>query len=208
MLLILVPKVTNRLRYTMQLMLNRLLGLEVEYTCNISDFKHYDGPKFSYGVSVENKFLFFAANSLLFESKITARDLKHYSYEGGIVLFSLMDKDSVLPFDPFAASFYLVSRYEEYLPHIRDSHNRYLASGSDAYQQGYLHKPLVNMWSFRIKDILHSWFPGLTFTTPVYDFVPTIDVDAAYAYKNKGVTRALGGIYRAFQNKDYDEVRH
>jgi len=208
MLLILVPKVTNRLRYTMQLMLNQLLGLEVEYTCDISEFKHYDGPKFSYSVAVENKFLFFAANSLLFESKITARDLKHFSYEGGIVLFSLMDKDSVLPFDPFAASFYLVSRYEEYLPHIRDNHNRYLASGSDAYQQGYLHKPLVNMWSLRIRDILHSWFPDLTFTTPVFDFVPTIDVDAAYAYKNKGVTRALGGIYKAFQYKDYNEVRH
>jgi hypothetical protein len=208
MLLILVPKETNRLRYTMHLMLTRLLGLEVDYTCELSDFVHYDGPKFSYGVAVEEKFLFFAANSLLFESKISARELNHSNYKDGIVLFSVIDKDSVLPFDPFAASFYLVSRYEEYLPHIRDNHNRYLASGSDAYQHGYLHKPLVNIWSLYIKDILHSRFPALTFTTPVYRFIPTIDIDAAYAYKNKGVTRACGGIYKAFQNMDYDGVRH
>lgn len=208
MLLILVPNETNRLRYIMQLMLIRLLGLEIEFTSNLSDFEHYDGPKFSYGVNVDKKFLFFAANSLLFESKISARDLKHFNYEGGLVFFSMMDRDSALPFDPFAASFYLVSRYEEYLPHMRDNHNRFLAAGSDAFQQGYLHKPLVNMWSLKIKDILQTWFPGLIFSTPVYNFVPTIDVDAAYAYKNKGVTRALGGIYKAFQNKEYDEVRH
>jgi len=208
MLLILVPNETNRLRYAMQLMLTRLLGLEIGFTNKLSEFEHYEGPKFSYGVNVQKKFLFFAANSLLFESKISARDLKHFNYEGGLVFFSLLDKDSALPFDPFAASFYLVSRYEEYLPHMRDNHNRFLAAGSDAYQQGYLHKPLVNIWSLKIRDILHSRFPDIIFSTPVYNFVPTIDVDAAYAYKNKGVTRALGGIYKAFQNKDYDEVRH
>jgi hypothetical protein len=101
-----------------------------------------------------------------------------------------------------------VSRYEEYLPHIRDNHNRYLASGSDAYQQGYLHKPLVNIWSLRLKDILHKWFTDLKFSTPVYRFIPTIDIDAAYAYKNKGFTRALGGIYKSFQSKNYHEIQH
>jgi len=207
MVLILVSKVTNRLRYTMQLMLTRLLGLESDYTTDLSVFEQYDGPKFSYGVPVDEKYLFFASNGLLFESKIGARELKHFTFEGGLVFFPLQDKDSALPFDPFAAAFYLVSRYEEYLPHIRDNHNRFLASGSDAYQEGYLQKPLVNIWAFKIKDILHKCFPGLKFTTPVYKFVPTIDIDAAYAYKNKGLTRALGGIAKAFQNRDYDEVR-
>ncbi len=208
MFLILTPKETNRLHFTMQLMLNNLLGLEVIYTNELSFFENYDGPKFSYGVPVKEKFLYFASNELLFESKIYARELRHFTFEGGLVFFPVNDKDSVLPFDPFAASFYLVSRYEEYLPHLRDNHNRYMASGSDAYQQGYLHKPLVNIWSVRIKDILHKWFPGLAFTTPQYSFVPTIDIDAAYAFKNKGFTRAVGGIAKAFQNREYDEVRH
>jgi hypothetical protein len=208
MLLILVPKETNRLRYTMQLMLHRLLGLEIKLTRELPVFEQYEGPKFSYGVAVDEKHHFFAANGLLFESKIAARELKHSSFEGGLVLFSVLDHVSALPFDPFAASFYLVSRYEEYLPHMRDNHNRYLAAGSDAYINRYMTKPLVNIWSLKIKDILHSWYPDLVFTPPVYSFVPTIDVDAAYAYKNKGLTRALGGILKAFQNKDFDGVRH
>lgn len=207
MLLILIPKITNRLRYAMQLILTRLLGLEVNYTSDLSAFEYYDGPKFSYGVSVDEKYLFFASNGLLLESKITARELRHFNFEGSLVFFPVLDKDSVLPFDLFAAAFYLVSRYEEYIPHIRDNHNRFLASGSDAFQQGYLHKPLVNIWSLKIRDILHNWFPNLKFTTPVYSFVPTIDVDAAYAFKNKGLTRAIGGISKAFQKKDYYEVR-
>jgi len=207
MVLILIPKATNRLRYTMQLMLTRLLGLEVNYTSDLSVFKKYDGPKFSYGVPVDEKYLFFASNGLLFESKINARELKHFNFEGALVFFPVLQKDSALPFDIFAASFYLVSRYEEYLPHKRDSHNRFLAEGSDAYQQGYLHKPLVNIWSFKIKDILQARYPRLKFTNPAYKFIPTIDIDAAYAYKNKGLTRAIGGIYKALQNKDYDEVR-
>lgn len=208
MILILIPKETNRLHFAMQLILTRLLGLEIKYTNEFSSFEEYDGPKFSYGVPVEEKYLFFASSGLLFESKISARDLRHFSFEGGVVFFPVYNKDSILPFDPFSASFYLVSRYEEYLPHLRDNHNRYSASGSDAYQQGYLHKPLVNMWSIRIKDILHKWFVDLKFTTPVYSFIPTIDIDAAYAFKNKGITRAIGGITKAFQNRDYDEVRH
>jgi hypothetical protein len=207
MLLILVQKETNRLRYTMQLILTRLLGLSYKFTGDVSVFDQYDGPKFAYGVTADEKSLFFASNGLLSESKISAKDLKHSMYKNEICLFSVTNSSSALPFDPFAATFYLVSRYEEYLPHIRDNHNRFLASGSDAFQHGYLQKPLANIWSLQIKDILHGWFPGLVFSTPVYNFISTIDVDAAYAYKNKGLTRELGGIYKALQNRDYDEVK-
>ncbi|MEI6062405.1 MAG: polysaccharide deacetylase family protein [Bacteroidota bacterium] len=208
MLLILVPKETNRLRYTMQLMLTRLLGLEIQYTCDSLVFGQHKGPKFSYGVSVDEHSLFFAATALLFESKILAKDLKHFQFEGSPVFFPVPNKDSALPFDLFAAAFYLVSRYEEYLPHIRDSHNRFLASGSDAFQNGYLNKPLVNTWSIIIKSLLQKRFPYLKFSCPVYTFLPTIDVDAAYAYKNKGLTRAAGSILKTIQKRDYDGMRH
>jgi len=192
----------------MQLMLTRLLGLEVTYTNELPFFEKYQGPKFSYGVAVDKKYLFFASNGLLFESRISGKELRHFTFEGKLVFFPVHDTNSAIPFDLFAASFYLVSRYEEYLPHIRDNHNRYLASESDAYQQGYLNKPMVNIWSIKIREILHERFTELKFVTPVYNFIPTIDIDAAYAYKNKGITRAIGGILRAFQSKEYDEVRH
>ena len=36
-------------------------------------------------------------------------------------------ENSALPFDVFAAGFYLLSRYEEYLPHIKDRFHRFPA---------------------------------------------------------------------------------
>jgi len=65
MLLILVPKETNRLRYTLQLILVNLLGLEIELTCNIADYQQYDGQKFSYGVKIDEVSLFFSLNVLI-----------------------------------------------------------------------------------------------------------------------------------------------
>jgi hypothetical protein len=43
-----------------------------------------------------------------------------------------------LPFDPLAATFYLVSRYEEYLPFIPDEHGRFPAKQSFAFSNGFL----------------------------------------------------------------------
>ncbi len=207
MLLILVQKETNRLRYIMQLIFTNLLGIEIRFTQDVSFFDQYDGPKFSYGVAVDEDILFFVSSGLLFESKISAKDLKHSLYKGQITLFSIKHMAAALPYDPFAASFYLVSRYEEYLPHLRDKHNRFLAEGSDAFQHGYLEKPMVNIWSLQIKEILITRYPDLQFSVQDYKFIPTIDVDAAYAYKNKGLTRAFGGIIKAIRKKDFDEVR-
>ena len=206
-MLILVANETNRLRYTMQLMLTRLLGLEVDFTDDILYFYQFDGPKFSYGITVDEKCLFFASVSLLFESKIVGKELSHFEHKGEIAFFPVMNKQSALPFDPFAAAFYLVSRFEEYLPHLRDQHNRFLAEGSDACKHGYLQKPMVNRWSLLLGDILKKWFPHVKYLLPEFKFIPTIDVDSAYAYKNKGLTRAIGGMFRALQTKNFEEVR-
>jgi len=207
MVLILVPKITNRLKYIMQLMLQELLGLDYSFTTDRAVFSAHVGPRFAYGCNVESDELFFGSIELLFETRIAARELRHFNFEGGLVFFPVANSDSVLPFDIFAASFYLVSRYEEYLPHLRDNHNRYLAGGSDAYQQGYLQKPLVNQWALRLRDLLKNRFNLLQIRVPDYKFVPTIDIDAAYAYKNKGLTRAIGGILKSLQNKDWQEVK-
>jgi hypothetical protein len=40
-----------------------------------------------------------------------------------------------MPFDIFAASFYLLSRYEEYLPHEKDQYGRYSHVNSHCLQR-------------------------------------------------------------------------
>jgi hypothetical protein len=207
MLLILVPKVTNRLQYIMQLMAGQLLGLEFRLSCDLPEFLAYAGPKFAYGVAVDDSVLHFGACGLLTERKIRPQELLHFRFEGDIAFFPVQSRNSALPFDVFAASFYLVSRYEEYLPHRRDHYDRFPATESDAFREGYLQKPLVNIWSQKLRRLLGERYPKLVFSLPEYRFIPTIDIDAAYAFRHKGITRAGGGILKDLRSGNLQGAR-
>lgn len=205
-MLILVTKETNRVRFIMQLMLARLLGVKFELCTNLTDFLNYSGPKFSYGIAVDDKNLFFAADNLLFERNVRKKTLSHINIEGISAIFPVDNKNSILEFDVFAAAFYHVSRYEEYLEFEKDEHSRFNAKQSDAFKNNYLQFPVVNIWALKIKEILSTRFPTLTFKTPSFNFLPTIDVDSAYAFKNKGISRAMGGLLKSVQNRNFQEL--
>ena len=61
---------------------------------------------------------------------------------GGCSLFFPAGEVSSIPFDIFAASFYLITRYEEYLPHVQDVHERFPADESIAFKNGFLEQPV------------------------------------------------------------------
>ena len=48
-MLVLVPKVTGRVMYAMELLLGQLLGLEFDCTVDAEQFNAYEGPKMQYG---------------------------------------------------------------------------------------------------------------------------------------------------------------
>ena len=130
-----------------------LLGLELKMTDNLEHFLAADGAKVSYAQQSLTDELFFYARHLLFETGICEQNISVFDWEGNAVFFAT-GKTSTLPFDPFAAGFYLVSRYEEYLPHIRDSNDRFDAHHSLAYQHKFLDKPVVNQWAEMIRKKL------------------------------------------------------
>ncbi|MEI6020448.1 MAG: polysaccharide deacetylase family protein [Bacteroidota bacterium] len=99
-----------------------------------------------------------------------------------------------LPFDFFAASFWLLSRYEEHLPHKADHYNRFSFRSSLAYQYNFMQVPLVNLWLQVFKNKLLKRSPRLSFTNHKYSFLSTIDIDNAYQYKYKGFVRTMAGI--------------
>ena len=108
--------------------------------------------------------------------------------------FFLSGKQSALPFDPFAASFFLVSRYEEYIPFIADEHNRFGARESFMFKSGFLDKPLVNQYAHMLGEILQKFNSGLELKTSQYKFINSVDIDNAYAYLGKGLVRTSGAF--------------
>jgi len=100
-------------------------------------------------------------------------------------------KDSFLGFDFLAAAFYLVSRYEEYLPHEKDKHGRYMFKNSLAAKNDFIEYPLVDIWALAAKKKLQSHFPELKFTERKFAFIPTMDVDVAFEFKGRSAFRHL-----------------
>ncbi len=205
-LLVYTPKLTNRCRYTFRLYFRDLLGLDPELTDNAEKFAAATGPKVSYAQQPLKDELFFYSRNLLFETGISEQNISVFDWEGHTVFFAT-GKTSAFPFDLFAAGFYLVSRYEEYLPHIRDSNDRFDAHSSLAWQHGFLGKPVVNQWALLLKEKLSARYPELELPVKRYRFVPTIDIDNAYAYRQKGFMRTVGGYAKALLNLNFEDIR-
>src|ERR1044071_2286172 len=176
MILIHTPSSTPRLKYIFDLVFKDLIGLDYQLTHDREQFLNSELPKINYSENVIGGELFFFATPLLFERKIHKQDISVFDYEGTKAFFATHPK-YMLPFDMFAASFYLVSRYEEYLPHQTDALGRFEIKESLAWQKGFLQKPVLNIWAKKIKGLLAEIYPQLKFEKKKYQFISTIDID-------------------------------
>jgi hypothetical protein len=205
MLLVYTPKITHRNKYTFNLIFKDILGIDWKQTTDPEELRNYMGPKMSYAPQPVADELYFQSRPLLFETGINEQNIIVTEYNGCKIFFPA-GKNSAFPFDPFAASFFLVSRYEEYLPHIRDEHDRFDAKVCIAYQDGFLERPVVNIWAGWIRDAIKARFPQQEFPQQTYKYISTIDIDNAYAYKEKGLMRTIGGYFRSLLRFDLKEV--
>tara|TARA_R110002111_G_scaffold60230_6_gene100806 strand:- start:6397 stop:7608 length:1212 start_codon:yes stop_codon:yes gene_type:complete len=164
----------------------------VRFTSKVEDFIAHDSLKMSYAKQPLSNELFVQSNTLLFENGLSDVTLNVQQWEHTKGFFATGER-SDLPFDIFAASFYLLSRYEEYLPHVKDEYGRFLASESLAYKQKFLNQPVVDIWAYKLKDVLAKRFPDYKFPVRNYKVQPVIDVPMAYYFKHKGLLRIIGG---------------
>lgn len=204
-MLVYVTIVTHRLKYTFDLVLKDLAGIDYDFTTDAGKFGFHTGPKLNYSTKPFGDELFFYATDLLFERKIRRQDLSVFDWNDTKAFFATHPK-YVIPFDPFAASFYMVSRYEEYLPFNPDKFQRFDASESFAFQKGFLTKPVVNIYAQKIKQIFREQFPEMVFREKKYSYVSTVDIDNAWAYKEKGLIRTCGALLRSLSKFDFDDL--
>lgn len=204
-LLIYVPRINNRLRFTFKLIITELLGVKFILTDDSREFIQSALPKFSYAFHPIGDELFICAKQLLFESGLKDQEIQVSTYNDMPVFFATT-RFSAIPFDPFAASFYMVSRYEEYLPTIYDSHHRFEAHHCLAFTGGFLQKPVVNIWAYAIRDLLKQSYPELQFVKRQYKYVSTIDIDNAWAFEEKGLVRSLGGYAKSLSALDFKAI--
>jgi len=209
MLLVYTYKITPRLTYTFKHIFTRILNIEVSFTTKIEEFISHKGLKFSYTKQALGKELFVKSNDLLFNQGIDYIEINMVKWDNDPCFFQT-DVAAALPCDFFAASFYLISRYEEYLPHVKDAFDRFPAEESLAFQQKFLDKPVIDIWAYKFKNILLQKFPDfeaeICKNLPKFTYISTIDVDIAYAYKHKGFIRTMGGALNDLSRFKIKEV--
>ncbi len=86
--------------------------------------------------------------------------------------------------DIFAASFFMLTRWEEYVNKNRDSHDRFPATESLAYKQGFLDRPVINEYVEELKEKLLELDSSLELKKRNYQLILTHDVDNLYFWKN------------------------
>ncbi len=193
MLLIYTHKITPRFTYTMKHMFTKILGIEVAFTTKVEEFIKHSEEKITYTKQpLQNEF-FVRSHDLLFEQGINDIDINVMSWDNTPCFFSTGDRSNV-PFDIFAATFYLISRYEEYLPHVKDIHGRFSPKDSIAYQHKFLERPVVDIWASKLLKILLERFPEIKRQSKAYEYRSLIDVTSSHCYANRGIVRGFSGL--------------
>ena len=192
MLLVYTHKISPRLKYVFKHICTRILGIQVDFTAKIEEFIAHDSLKMSYTKQQLGNEFFIKSHDILFEQGLSDIDINMHDW-GHTKCFFYLGENCALPFDIFSASFYLLSRYEEYLPHVKDEYGRFTATESLALRKGFLHQPVVDIWAYKFRDALQNQFPEFVFPKRTYKIKPIIDVPSAYSYKLKGIMRTLGG---------------
>lgn len=199
-------QITSRVTYAFDLIFSRILKIPYEVTTSKADFETYKGPKFIYG---NESFLpnvpFLKAHDLLFKTGIQSIKPKVIQIENQHVFFENTSSNSILPFDLFSCAFYMTSRYEEYLPHIEDLHDRFEAMSSIAKKYKFLKDPIINQHAYWLKKKLKTCFPNINFPKQTHSVKVTLDIDNAYAYKHKGIVRNIASLGKKALNFELKE---
>ena len=196
--------ITPRLQYITDFVGNEIFGEKINLTNEKEIFAKESNLKINYSHEKisENEF-YLRPHPLLFEKGIHPQQTECFEVNCQKAFFKTVGD---FPFDIFAASFYLLSRYEEYLPHSKDLYGRYAHENSLAFRENFLNIPLINIWLKDFKKILEQQFPNSQFLNPQFQFLPTYDIDEAYSYKYKSWWRTAGGFARSIWTGNISEL--
>ncbi len=206
MIVIYTPKVTNRIKYVFDFVFVQYFGMTYFVTENKDESINEDDILLVYaGINPVSGFSIFQDNLLLEET--IAEQRIYVSRENNLPVFFQTDEHFNISFDIFSCIFYLITRYEEYLPHTTDAHGRYLSSNSILAKKEFSFRPIVEEWLYYFKKELIRHFPQLKFKEHVFQYRPTFDIDNAYRFSGRNWLKhppnifAKGALAVLFQKK-------
>jgi hypothetical protein len=188
--------ITPRLQYTVDF-LSHYYGLHFKLTSSEDGYRSDECSckiNYSYHRLLEAE-IWINSHVLLFETEERNVKIECFIKNGYKAFFKT---DGEVGFDILAGIFFLISRYEEYLPHQKDSYGRYAYENSVAWKESFLKQPLVNIWLEDFRKLLQQKNPEFSQVLDRFVFLPTYDIDMAWSYKNKGFFRNFAAMLALF----------
>jgi hypothetical protein len=195
MVLIYSHTTSARLQYICKFIFENILNVAFKITIDSEEFKNYNGVCINYSDGrIKNEEFGIWNELLLFEENIIEQKIECFTNKDYKAFFKTEDSD--FGFDIFAASFYLLTRYEEYLPNKKDIYGRYSHENSLAFKEEFLLVPLINIWVKDFTVALKKKYSIFNIQHSIFNYLPTYDIDIAYSYKHKGIIRNIGGFFK------------
>lgn len=197
MLLLFSEHISRRLEYITRFLLEDICGFELKITCDENEYQSFLGASLNYSNKTFKKTeIQFNPAALLFEESLTAFHPRIDKQEKRINFLLPGRNPGQWVDDPFASSFFLISRYEEYFPYTPGQYNSYEAAASISYKERILKNPIINDWAEEIKQKLVQKFPSTPFRNNRFTPIISIDIDQAYAFKYRGWRRNILSFIR------------
>lgn len=194
-------EVTNRLNYVLDFIFVQYFGLDYYLETDIVIFKKKTSITNFLCINYSNEYFNDCINinseNLLFEKDIHTQKIFISKIETLPILFPSDKLDISFPFDIFAAIFYLISRYEEYLPHEQDEHGRYCSHNSILSNPIFNFSPIVEQWLDFFKLELLKKQPLLIFKKHQFSKLFTFDIDNAFQYKHRNWLKHPPNIFKS-----------
>jgi hypothetical protein len=200
-----INEISPRANWVFKLIFEDILGLGLHMTDDRHVLTSSGNPAVNYSNTHIDGIPSVTPAGLLSETGVRAQQIELREFNDLPVFFHTEGSD--LPFDPFSMAFYLVSRYEEYLPFTPDKHGRFPYTESLANKAGFLNIPVVNHLAGLLKILLLKYYPDLKVPEGKYNFLPTVDVDIAFAHLGKGFIRTYGAMTRLLLKGQLKEIR-
>ena len=187
---------STRLNYALKALFSPV-GVSFFILKDKSQFDEFKGAKLIYSENNWDNHLHIPQSNFFLESAIKSSaefDFPFEVPENGAFHFN---------FDVFAASFILLSRYEEEVISTRDSFGRFESKNSLLSKRNWLERPIVDEWRLAILRELKNRFPFFDYTPTSHNLHLTVDVDSAFSYLHKGWYRTTGGFAKDILKFDF-----
>ncbi len=203
-MLIYTKHITPRLQYVLDFVFVEQMGLTISITDDANLFEHTNTEKIAYSEEEISTFQIFKGSTILFEEGVQVQQINTIEWEN--INCPFVTGKGLLPFDVLAAIFYLITRYEEYLPHEQNKYGQFQAKDSFAHQNNFLLLPVIDIWIQTLKKKLQAQYPALQLKQKQFSAIMSYDIDTAYAYKGRSRWLSFAGWAKDALQMKFDKI--